>query len=58
MFCVFNIESKSLRQLFYTHNPIIEPLILQKHQTGNIKQETSRLSSTKLKRTGFVLTST
>ena len=36
MFCVFNIESKSPRQLFYTPNQIIEPLILQKHQTGNI----------------------
>ena len=30
---IFNIESRSLRQLFYTHNTGIEPLIVQKHQT-------------------------
>ena len=26
--CIFNIESKSSLQLFYTPNPIIEPLIV------------------------------
>ena len=26
--CIFNIESKSSRQLFYTPNPSIEPLIV------------------------------